>query len=1195
MNGLLFLLLLGVGAISLGVLALALTNRVIFKMAARNFARRKAQSAIVVAGLMIGTAIISSSLVVGDTMRYLFENETYHSLGEVDEEIYGISQAGSPVFFGEQVYTSVSENLSGVEGIQSVAPGIYIGGSVQDMRTQLPEPGASVLAFNSSIMRRAAFGDLNGNGYYADRLGEREVAINSRLADSIDAKVGDSLQLSLGVPNATNPLGTDQVKFNFTVAKIIREKDLYGKADLGETKGLYLELEVAQRLFQRQGQINVILISNSGDTWGGEGWTGKVNGTIRKVLDAAVGMNELGLTLERQGVELEMGSRTGYFSSAYLDVFNEKAAAAVARTISGTAVPTLSFNGTPTGGMPVIGINTTDPDLPSADEGFVYLFQGAADAFGIANDSAVQVSAMGIDGRTRTVSLTAVRLPPGVEAAFPPELANSTLGLVGPSTAETLLSGGTFQGGMDSFALAYGVDNATLDSIADSVRASLDLQITARDANLEVHDVKYDQLKSARDSGNSIGDIFMVFSVFSIIAGIVLIINIFVMLAEERKSEMGMARAVGMRQKHLVRMFLFEGTIYVFLSSAVGALLGLGFGKLLIIAFGFVFGSGAASFPFYFTWDSVLTAFCMGVLLTFVTIFFASQRSAKLNIIRAIRRIPEPRGTRAKSGDLMLGAALLTLGLLVWAWGASARLSLGWMAGPSVVALGLAIIAYKWVHIRIPISAASLFIMFWIFKPVGWSEAIQGKTTASSGGLDLFVVTGVLLVLAGVLLVMFNSDLLLKGLQRTVGRQRSTRAVLKTAVSYPMENKFKTGMTLAMFGLIIFTVTVIAMIASMQASTMENVRIRQSGGYDIIGFTNPGTPFVNLSKETMPASLSGKYDFRQVETLSTAYIDIIHYDATGGGSGGVGPAVTRAHNVNTLIGAGASFLAGNGFPLQSRGHNYSTDRQCWQALGGNDSLCIVDGSRLVGGATVTEGPSFGGGPAGAYVGGTVTITDLSGQNRTRTFNIIGIMYEQYFFQGIVVNKDLVRQEYAGADRLILVQLGPGQNTDAATKDFKRAYLDNGMQAIDIPALIALITTTVSQVMYLMEGFLAIGLLIGIAGIGIIAYRNVIERRQQIGMMRAIGYKRRNITTSFLIETSFITVIAILMGVTFGIGIGWKIFDGGGYRDMGASFVIPWGNLLVITIGAYIATLIFTFYPSIMAARIPPAEALRYIE
>jgi hypothetical protein len=100
-------------------------HRVIFKMAARNFARRKAQSAIVVAGLMIGTAIISASLVVGDTMRYLFEDGTYHALGEVDEQIYGQSPYGTNQYFSERVFSSLSENLSGVEGIQSLAPAMW--------------------------------------------------------------------------------------------------------------------------------------------------------------------------------------------------------------------------------------------------------------------------------------------------------------------------------------------------------------------------------------------------------------------------------------------------------------------------------------------------------------------------------------------------------------------------------------------------------------------------------------------------------------------------------------------------------------------------------------------------------------------------------------------------------------------------------------------------------------------------------------------------------------------------------------------------------------------------------------------------------------------------------------------------------------------------------------------------------------
>ena len=67
---------------------------------------------------------------------------------------------------------------------------------------------------------------------------------------------------------------------------------------------------------------------------------------------------------------------------------------------------------------------------------------------------------------------------------------------------------------------------------------------------------------------------FTTFGSFSIAAGILLIFLIFVMLAAERRSELGIARAVGTRRGHLVQMFIFEGVAYDLAAALVGALLG---------------------------------------------------------------------------------------------------------------------------------------------------------------------------------------------------------------------------------------------------------------------------------------------------------------------------------------------------------------------------------------------------------------------------------------------------------------------------------------------------------------------------------------------------------------------------------------------------------------------------------------------
>ena len=80
--------------------------------------------------------------------------------------------------------------------------------------------------------------------------------------------------------------------------------------------------------------------------------------------------------------------------------------------------------------------------------------------------------------------------------------------------------------------------------------------------------------------------IFTTFGSFSIAAGILLIFLIFVMLAAERRGELGIARAIGTRRGHLVQMFLFEGAAYDLVAAAVGALLGVAVAYGMVLAHG---------------------------------------------------------------------------------------------------------------------------------------------------------------------------------------------------------------------------------------------------------------------------------------------------------------------------------------------------------------------------------------------------------------------------------------------------------------------------------------------------------------------------------------------------------------------------------------------------------------------------------
>ncbi|UCE37486.1 MAG: FtsX-like permease family protein [Thermoplasmata archaeon] len=1011
MDIIMLLMLLFVIIIAVFIAVMAATNRIIFKMAVRNFSRRKLQSLTVICGLMIGTAIISSSLAVQDTMVYMSEVDVYRSLGEVDEEIWGLNSFGTVEYFNESIYETLAENLSSVDGIEAVAPVISDLGAVFDKTTELGDPFVAILGLDSEVLKTTSFGDLDGDHFYPDLLGPDEVAINSRLADEIDALEGHVINLSYGARNPLNPFEPELRVTNFTITKIIQEEDLWGKANYNLRKTVFLEIDTLQLMLNRPGEINYIWISNDGDYRSGESLTKKVNKTIESELELAV---------------------------------------------------------------------NRDNDL------------------------------------------------------------------------------------------------------------------TGRNLVLEVHNVKADNLEAARVGAESIGIMFFILGSFAIIAGIVLIINIFVMLGEERKSEMGMARAVGMKSKHLVRMYVFEGSLYAFVAAFIGVFLGLFFGWIIIQAFEYIFGSsegfveGASNIQFYFTWGSVIIAFCAGLLLTFATIFLISTRITKLNIIRAIRRIPEPRTSGTKKRSHIMGAVLAILGILSCFIGYSTDAGAGWMLGLPFLFIGSALVIYKWIRFRVAITVASILIIFFLISPFD----IPVISEADYSGAESFILGGVFLVLAGVFLVMFNSDILLIMLQRLFSWDKTSRAVFKTAISYPMASKMKTGMTLGMFALIIFTVTVIAMFSSILASQSDAMLEEQSGGYDIMGTTNPRTPFENLSMDTLPSELQD-YDIKQLETITSAVVTVEEYDVTKSeGNDFVVPGTMKVEQYQ-LLGASDAFLSNNGFTLIERDDRYETDGDAWEALSENSSYCIIDGTKL----GYMEGdvdPSETIDIVGAFVGGTITITDMGGSNRTRVLTVIGIMDQMFFFQGILVQKDVVRNEYGGVDSLVLIELGEGEDTDTVAKAFEKHYLELGLQTSDLAGIINSFISLFNNMLYLMEGFLGIGLLVGIAGIGIISYRNVIERRQQIGMLRAIGFKRRMIAKSFLIETSFITILGILIGIALGIGVGYQMYVDF-YKEEGSRFVIPWLNLIAISVIAYLATIIFTFYPSVQAAKIPPAEALRYIE
>jgi putative ABC transport system permease protein len=120
--------------------------------------------------------------------------------------------------------------------------------------------------------------------------------------------------------------------------------------------------------------------------------------------------------------------------------------------------------------------------------------------------------------------------------------------------------------------------------------------------------------------------------------------------------------------------------------------------------------------------------------------------------------------------------------------------------------------------------------------------------------------------------------------------------------------------------------------------------------------------------------------------------------------------------------------------------------------------------------------------------------------------------------------------------------------------------------------------------------------VGIAAMGILALRAVVERRREIGMLRSMGFTERNVLTSFVIEYSFITLLGLTIGTALGIWIVYDLSTSPSAAASGVSFfAVPVLNIVLILVVAYGLAMLAIAVPSIRASRVPPADAVRATE
>ena len=131
---------------------------------------------------------------------------------------------------------------------------------------------------------------------------------------------------------------------------------------------------------------------------------------------------------------------------------------------------------------------------------------------------------------------------------------------------------------------------------------------------------------------------------------------------------------------------------------------------------------------------------------------------------------------------------------------------------------------------------------------------------------------------------------------------------------------------------------------------------------------------------------------------------------------------------------------------------------------------------------------------------------------------------------------------------------------------------------------------IDQMLSILYGLLALAVIIAVLGIVNTLTLGVIERRQEIGMLRAVGTQRRQIRTMITLESVQIALFGAVMGILIGLGLGWSFIKILGDEGLDSA-QIPWAMVLIMLVGSALVGIIAAVWPSHRAAKTPPLEAI----
>jgi len=704
-----------------------------------------------------------------------------------------------------------------------------------------------------------------------------------------------------------------------------------------------------------------------------------------------------------------------------------------------------------------------------------------------------------------------------------------------------------------------------------------------------------DNLREAAETFSFFETFLYFFGSFVIISGIILIVNIGLINVEERKRNIGILRAVGMKRKQVTTTFLAESVLLGVAAAFLGVLIGIVIGYLLALYVTSLFTENIEAFEGFTVkllvepsviWSSLIA----GILIAIISTIYPAIKASRVDIIETLRGIEKQEWEKAGRKSFISGFIFLFLGTTTLSFGME---GMSLLYGLIFTFIGTGLIASKFIKKRKAYNFIGISMIL---------TATLILLTELEQESDMFlIVTTFTLITGGIILIGVNLSIVTEWINKIFSRFKSLRSIGLLSTRYVGRQPTRSSLTFAIFAVILTMSIGLAIFGGSLSQGFEDYAEEVSGDADIVAESRiPLSSTTVVGMQTLTTD-DGQGQIEYIEPIPAIQIgeqnSFLFTSATS-------PSENR---YQTPIYAAESNLTEFSFTEETWGE---TDEkildEALERYGVEDpwQLLVID-------ARDPQGRPFmllnhfvqlqGEGIPGDSIwlrseDGTLQefIVLSEPDNFPITFGAI-ISAKQ----PILGLADRVRNNLYSAFifKTNAEKLNSEINFELAQKIEEYGNINNpegffyGLQAETVWEIYESFFGFFSNIITFLNSYILVGFFVGVLGLLVISLRSVSERRREIGMMRSLGFRQKQVVRAVLLEVLLVALLGLFLGIVNGIIFTYAVFSAY-LTDF--QYIIPW-----VDIAFYVGlTLVFSFiaawYPGRKAARIPPSEALRYV-